>query len=182
MLRCLPSVSHPPLKKFDALPKQAIQRITRPVDLKSIALTTLHASSKTPLNYCSHHPSAEPQKNSKISTPTYLARARRGRFEDSSLHFARQSRIHRQNDQLRNLGTQRFHALVQNLTRRVNLLLTRQEQQNITLRRNKTSLTVCKYTSTTVQFHHLATTSVFICTAGSGLTQIPICLIFRISL
>jgi len=28
MLRCLPSVSHPSLEKFDALLKQAIQRIT----------------------------------------------------------------------------------------------------------------------------------------------------------
>jgi hypothetical protein len=53
------------------------------------------------------------------------------RFEDPRLHFGRQRRIHRQDDQFGHVGTQRFHPLVQDLARGVDLFLTGQKQEDV---------------------------------------------------
>lgn len=63
--------------------------------------------------------------------------AARGRWvEDSSLHFAGQSRVDWEDDEFRDFRAERLHALVENLTGRVNLLLTSQEHQDVTWKRD----------------------------------------------
>lgn len=54
------------------------------------------------------------------------------RVEYARLHLRGQRRIHRQDDKLRYVGTQRFHAVIENFTRRIYLLLTSQKYQNVT--------------------------------------------------
>ena len=62
----------------------------------------------------------------------YLSAARGRRVEDAGLHLAGQRRVHGQDDELRDVRPQRLHPLVQDLTRRVDLLLARQEHQDVT--------------------------------------------------
>lgn len=62
---------------------------------------------------------------------SYLSTSWGSWVEDSCLHFAGQSGIDRQDDQLRHIRTQRFHPLIENLTGCVDLLLTSQEHQNV---------------------------------------------------
>ena len=62
----------------------------------------------------------------------YLSAAWRCRVEDPGLHLTGQSRINRQNDELRNIRPQRLHTLIQELTGGVDLLLSGQKHQDVT--------------------------------------------------
>jgi hypothetical protein len=62
-----------------------------------------------------------------------LARARRRRVEDARLHLTGQRRVHGQDVQVRHGGAQALHALVEDLTRCVDFLLTREEDQHVAL-------------------------------------------------
>lgn len=57
-------------------------------------------------------------------TRPYFSSSRRGGVEYPRLHLGGQGGVHWQNDQLRYLRTKALHALKQDLTGRINLLLT----------------------------------------------------------
>ena len=60
--------------------------------------------------------------------------APRGRgLEDARLHLGRQGRVHREDVEVRDGRTEALHALEEHLARGVDLLLARQEQQDVTL-------------------------------------------------
>ena len=66
------------------------------------------------------------------SNSVYLSAAWRSRVKDSGLHFTGQRRIHRQDDEFRDIWPQGFHSLVKDLTGCVDLFLTSQKDQDVT--------------------------------------------------
>ena len=65
---------------------------------------------------------------------THLPRPLRRGLENLTLHLTRQIRINRRHDQLRHFIPERIHGLFQILLTRLNLILTRQEEQDIPFR------------------------------------------------
>lgn len=63
---------------------------------------------------------------------TYFSRSWGCWLKNPSLHLAGQGTVDRKDDQFGDLGPQGLHSLIQGLTGSVNLLLTGQEQQNVT--------------------------------------------------
>ena len=66
-----------------------------------------------------------------VYTVPYLPGSQRRGVEDAGLHLAGQGAVHGQDEQLGHLGAESLHPLVQDLTGRVDLLLARQEQQDV---------------------------------------------------
>lgn len=62
----------------------------------------------------------------------YLSTSRWCWVKDPGLHFTGQGRVNWEDDQLWDIRTERFHSFVQDLTSSVDLLLTRQEHQDVT--------------------------------------------------
>lgn len=62
----------------------------------------------------------------------YLSTSRWCWVKDPGLHFTGQGRVDWEDDQLWDIRTKGFHSFVQDLTGSVDLLLTRQEHQDVT--------------------------------------------------
>mmetsp|Transcript_4340 Transcript_4340/g.10863 ORF Transcript_4340/g.10863 Transcript_4340/m.10863 type:complete len:317 (+) Transcript_4340:834-1784(+) len=69
-----------------------------------------------------------------------LALALRGRVEDARLHLRRERGVHREDVELGGELAERLHALVQDLARRVDLLLPREEQKHVARRLREVDL------------------------------------------
>lgn len=61
----------------------------------------------------------------------YLSTSRWCWVKDPGLHFTGQGRVYWEDDQLWDIRTERFHSFVQDLTSSIDLLLTRQEHQDV---------------------------------------------------
>ena len=68
-------------------------------------------------------------KDERVSS--YLAGAGWGGVKDARLHLAGQCAVDGKDDEFGDLRSEGLHAFVEDLTGAVNLLLTRQEQQDV---------------------------------------------------
>lgn len=71
-------------------------------------------------------------RTSDYTRRTHLPRSLRCRLKDLALHLTRQIGVNRGNNQFRYLVSQRVHGLLQILLTSFDLILTRQEEQDIT--------------------------------------------------
>ena len=62
----------------------------------------------------------------------HLAAARWRRLKDARLHLAGEGAVDGEDDELGDLGSEGLHPLVEDLARRVDLLLTGEEEEDVT--------------------------------------------------